>query len=157
QAGRVLDGAGECAFPDEALVRGDEQLIAIAVHNLLENARKFALRPDPVRAVLSQADDCVRLEVVTPGARIPPDQHERVFDRFYRAPEARAQAGGHGLGLALARHVARLHGGALRCVSSGTEDARFALDLPAWRGAARSAGCTAPEPPTRPGPGGSPR
>jgi hypothetical protein len=51
---RVLDGStGECSFPDEAVVRGDEDLIEIAVQNLLENARKFAEGPQPVRVVLS--------------------------------------------------------------------------------------------------------
>ena len=130
---RVLDGAGgECSFPDEAVVRGDEDLIEIAVQNLLENARKFAAGPDPVRAVLSDEGGRVRLEVTTPGARIAAAQSERLFDRFYRAPEVRAQSDGHGLGLALARHVARLHGGDVQCVSAEAEDARFALQLPAW-------------------------
>jgi signal transduction histidine kinase len=131
--GRVLaDAAVDCAFPDEAVVRGDEDLIEIAVQNLLENARKFATGPDPVRAVLSDAAGRVRLEVTTPGARIEAAQCERLFDRFYRAPEVRAQSDGHGLGLSLARHVARLHGGDVQCVSGESEDARFALDLPAW-------------------------
>jgi two-component system heavy metal sensor histidine kinase CusS len=70
--------------------------------------------------------------VTTPGAHIPAAQSERLFDRFYRAPEVRAQGNGHGLGLALARHVARLHGGDVQCVSTESEDARFALQLPAW-------------------------
>jgi len=65
----------------------------------------------PVRAVLSDDGGRVRLEVTTPGAHIPAAQCERLFDRFYRAPEVRAQGNGYGLGLALARHVARLHGG----------------------------------------------
>jgi len=130
---RVLDGAaGECSFPDEAVVRGDEDLIEIAVQNLLENARKFAPGPAPVRAMLSEEGGSVRLEVITPGARIPAAQCERLFDRFYRSPEVRAQRDGHGLGLALARHVARLHGGDVQCVSLESEDARFALQLPAW-------------------------
>jgi signal transduction histidine kinase len=130
---RVLDGSeGEYSFPDEAVVRGDEDLIEIAVQNLLENARKFAAGPEPVRAVLSDEGGRVRLEVTTPGAHIPAAQSERLFDRFYRAPDVRAQGNGHGLGLALARHVARLHGGDVQYVSAESEDARFALELPAW-------------------------
>ena len=130
---RVLDGGGgECTFPDEAVVRGDEDLIEIAVQNLLENAHKFAAAPQPIRAVLSDEGGRVRLEVTTPGAHIEAAQCERLFDRFYRAPEVRAHRDGHGLGLALARHVARLHGGDVQCVSVESEDARFALDLPAW-------------------------
>jgi signal transduction histidine kinase len=129
---RVLDGGADCAFPDEAVVRGDEDLIEIAVQNLLENARKFASGHARVRAAMSNGNGHVRLEVTTPGARIAAPQCERLFDRFYRAPEARGQSDGHGLGLALARHVARLHGGDVQCVSAETEDARFALELPAW-------------------------
>jgi signal transduction histidine kinase len=138
---RVLDGsAGECAFPDEALVRGDEDLIEIAVQNLLENARKFAAGDQPVRAAISDVSGQIRLEVTTPGARIAAGQCERLFDRFYRAPEVRTHRDGHGLGLALARHVARLHGGDVQCVSAETDDARFALALPAWRAGAGATG-----------------
>jgi signal transduction histidine kinase len=130
---RVLGAStGECRFPDEAVVRGDEDLIEIAVQNLIENARKFGVGPEPVRALISDQGGPVRLEVTTPGAHIPAAQCERLFDRFYRAPEVRAQSNGHGLGLALARHVARLHGGDVQCVSTEAEDARFALQLPAW-------------------------
>jgi two-component system OmpR family sensor kinase len=82
--------------------------------------------------VLSDEGGRVRLEVTTPGARIAAAQCERLFDRFYRAPEVRAQSAGHGLGLALARHVARLHGGDVQCISAESEDVRFALQLPAW-------------------------
>jgi len=139
--GRVLDGtAGECAFPDEVVVRGDEDLIEIAVQNLLDNARKFVAGGEPVRALLTDDGGRVRLEVTTPGARIAAAQCERLFDRFYRAPEAQARSDGHGLGLALARHVARLHGGDVRCVSTAAEDARFTLELPAWSGGAPPAG-----------------
>jgi two-component system OmpR family sensor kinase len=130
--GRVLpEGPAECVFPDEAVVRGDEDLIEIAIQNLLENARKFAVGPEAVRASLTNGS-VIRLEVVTPGARITAADCERLFDRFYRAPEARAQRDGHGLGLTLARHVARLHGGDVRCVSEENEDVRFALELPVW-------------------------
>jgi two-component system OmpR family sensor kinase len=138
---RVLPAErAQCAFPDEALVRGDEDLIEIAVQNLLDNARKFAVGPEAVRAVLTDGGPRVRLEVTTPGARIPSAECERLFDRFYRSPEARAQSDGHGLGLTLARHVARLHGGDVRCVSSEGEDVRFALELPVWSADPPSAG-----------------
>jgi signal transduction histidine kinase len=125
--------AARCTLPDEAFVRGDEALIEIALQNLLDNARKFARGPGAVSAVLAESAGRLRLEVTTQGARIAGDS-ERLFDRFYRAPEARAHADGHGLGLALARHIARLHGGDVCCLSSEQEDARFALDLPAWTG-----------------------
>ena len=132
---RVFAGAPppEIDEPDEALVRGDEALLGIAVENLLDNARKFSLPGRPPRVAVSEDGASVRVTVTSPGARIPPDLVERLFERFYRGPEARASHAGHGLGLPLARHVARLHGGDVRTVSQSAEDARFELALPAWR------------------------
>jgi signal transduction histidine kinase len=124
--------SAECRFPDEALVRGDEALIEIAVANLVDNARKFAASEEPVRAVLADGHGSFVLEVTTPGARIADADRDRLFDRFHRGPKSGSLTDGHGLGLALARHVARLHGGDLRCVSTEAEDARFALELPSW-------------------------
>jgi signal transduction histidine kinase len=133
-AGRAFDGAswqGE-RFPDEALIRGDEALIEIAVENLLDNARKFSSGTDAIRLELRENRGLFHLAITTPGGRIAREGRERLFDRFHRDPAARSRTAGHGLGLALARHIARLHGGDVRCVSSDDEDARFVLDLPAW-------------------------
>ncbi len=132
---RVFAGAPlpEIDAPDEALVRGDEALLGIAVENLLDNARKFSLPGRPPRIHVSEDATTVRLTITSPGARIPADRAGRLFERFYRGEEARASHPGHGLGLPLARHIARLHGGDVRCVSGPGEDARFDLDLPAWR------------------------
>jgi signal transduction histidine kinase len=139
--------APEIDAPDEALVRGDEALLGIAIENLLDNARKFSRPGRPPRVLVAGNDDRVRLTVTSPGARIPGDLVERLFERFYRGPEARAAFAGHGLGLPLARHIARLHGGDLRCVSGQDEDARFELALPAWRASGRTRQETAPRPP----------
>ena len=119
--------------PDEALVRGEEDLLRIAVLNLLDNARKFGRPDSPPRAEIEAREGRVGLRVTTPGSRIGPSEALRLFDRFYRGPEARAEQPGHGLGLSLARHIARMHGGEVTLVSSADEDAAFLLDLPAWR------------------------
>jgi len=136
---RVFAGAPppEIDQPDEALVRGDEALLGIAIENLLDNARKFSLPGRPPRVAVGEDGASVRVTVMSPGARIPPDLGDRLFERFYRGPEARASHAGHGLGLPLARHVARLHGGDVRSVSLPAEDARFELVLPAWRSLTR--------------------
>jgi signal transduction histidine kinase len=121
------------ATPDEALVRGDEGLLAIAVENLLENARKFSTPGASVPIHVAPSPERICLEVASPGARIAEAERERVFERFYRSAEARQRADGHGLGLSLCRHIARLHGGEALCVSRSDEDARFRIDLPVWR------------------------
>ena len=131
---RVLeaDRSGSTGLPDEALVRGDEALLSIAVLNLLDNAAKFKAPKRPVILCLRETNGRVRLTVKSPGVRIAEAERDRLFERFYRGPEARAAPRGHGLGLPLARHIARLHGGEVSCVSGAGEDACFELDLPSW-------------------------
>ena len=133
-ARRVFAGgaAPRLQAPDEALVRGDQDLLAIAVQNLLDNARKFSGPGAGPRVEVENAGGLVRLSVTTPGARVAAADRERLFERFYRGPEARAALAGHGLGLPLARHVARLHRGEVRLASDSSEDARFEMTLPAW-------------------------
>src|SRR5205085_2085436 len=133
---------------DEALVRGDEELLSIAIENLLGNAEKYSRSTEPVRLALSEVVGRVELVVSTPGARIGAAERDRLFDRFYRAADARAAEPGHGLGLPLARHVARLHGGDVDCVSRPDEDAAFRLSLPRWSGTPPASGAAdAPAPP----------
>ena len=131
---RVLeaDHSGSSGLPDEALVRGDEELLSIAVENLLDNAAKFKAPESVVILCLQETSGRVRLRVKSPGARIAEAERDRLFERFYRGPEARSAPRGHGLGLPLARHIARLHGGNVTCVSGAEEDACFELDLPSW-------------------------
>jgi two-component system sensor histidine kinase SenX3 len=115
------------------MVRGDENLLSIATENLMHNALKFRRRPEAVIVEVKSGASRVTLSVTSPGARISSTERERVFDRFYRGAEARGATEGHGLGLPLCRHIARLHGGEARCVSGEEEDARFVLELPSWK------------------------
>jgi signal transduction histidine kinase len=133
-AGRVLTvgSSAHMSLPDEALVLGDENLLAIAIENLVDNARKFTTEGAPIRLSLPANGARVRLFVTSPGARIPTDKREAIFERFYRDPATRAALPGHGLGLPLSRHIARLHGGNVACVSGSEEDACFVLELPGW-------------------------
>ena len=66
------------------------------------------------------------------GAGVPAEDRERIFERFVRLDEARSRdAGGSGLGLALAREIAAAHGGSLAATENERGGARFVLDLPA--------------------------
>lgn len=127
------DSGPEIAAPDEALVRGDEDLLRIAVENLLDNAKKFKQPGSRAHVSVEETAERVSVSVTSPGARVAAWERERLFERFYRSPAARAAHEGHGLGLALARHVARLHGGDVTCASDPDEDARFVLSVPSWR------------------------
>ena len=120
--------------PDEALVRGDEDLLRLAVDNLLDNARKYAPSGRTPAVRLSSDASFVVLTVETPGVSLTEEERARAFERFYRGNAAREAASGHGLGLSLARHVARAHGGDVVAADAGPERTLFELRLPAWRG-----------------------
>src|SRR5262249_22743642 len=85
-----------------------------------------------IRVRLDQEPSRVRLAVRSPGARIGAKERDSLFERFYRGATARATQAGHGLGLPLARHIARLHGGDVVCGSRPDEDACLTLEAPAW-------------------------
>ncbi len=123
----------EISAPDEALVHGDEELLRISAMNLLDNARKFKRPGSRARIDLEESAGLVRVGITSPGARVSAAERDRVFERFYRSTEARAAQEGHGLGLALVRHITRLHGGEAWCASGPDEDARFVLVIPSWR------------------------
>jgi signal transduction histidine kinase len=72
-----------------------------------------------------------RLEVRDEGPGIPADELERVFERFYRSDRARsADAGGAGLGLAIARWIIELHGGTIRAAPVDPTGCRIVVELP---------------------------
>ncbi|MFC5139672.1 ATP-binding protein [Actinomycetospora rhizophila] len=113
--------------PTRAL--GDPSRIAQILANLLENARRHGPADGTVRIEVSSGDTAV-LDVVDEGPGIPPAERERVFDRLVRLDDARTRdAGGAGLGLPIARALARAHGGELRAVDS-ERGARLRLTLP---------------------------
>jgi signal transduction histidine kinase len=120
----------ECDLPDEALVRGDEGLLGRVVANLVDNAAKHGDR-GTIRVALRCAGSRVTLSVINGGAVIPPKLREQIFLPFVRG--AAPGGGGFGLGLPLARAVARSHGGDVR--AGGEHDqTEMLLELPlvAW-------------------------
>jgi two-component system sensor histidine kinase BaeS len=73
----------------------------------------------------------VRITVADNGPGIDPAQLERIFDRFYRADEARTrEGGGTGLGLSIAQAIAHAHGGELTAGNAAGGGAVFTLTLP---------------------------
>lgn len=103
--------------------------------NLLSNAIKYTPRGGRVCVALLDGADGggpggVAVEVRDTGCGIPPSLHERVFEEFYRAPDAHAMANGSGLGLAIGRRIARLMGGDVTLRSARGEGSTFTLTLP---------------------------
>jgi heavy metal sensor kinase len=121
--------------PRPVRAQADPQWTGRAIANLLDNALKFVPSGGAVTiAVTSDDAGPVRLEVRDTGAGIEAADRERIFERFYRGEAARAGAPGAGLGLPLAREIARAQGGDLRALAS-ERGARFVLELPARDGA----------------------
>jgi signal transduction histidine kinase len=116
---------------EDLLVRGDPELVRAMLANAIGNALKFS--SDPVDVVASRQGDEIWLEVIDRGPGIPLDLRDRVFTAFYRSPDARAGTQGHGIGLALIRHVAEVHGGSCEFVEQ-SHGARLRIRLPTWTG-----------------------
>jgi signal transduction histidine kinase len=98
-------------------IRGEPRLLRHLVHNLLENAQRHAGGSDVTVEVARGEDGQPRLRVGDRGPGIPLEEREAVFEPFYQ-PATRMGGGerGVGLGLALVRRIARLHGGDAICV-----------------------------------------
>jgi signal transduction histidine kinase len=121
--------------PDEVLVSGQPALLASAVRNIVANAIKFTRAGQAIHIMVEGAEEA-SIIVDDGGPGIPPEERERVFDPFYRGPEARAARSGLGLGLPILRQVARAHGGEVTIGGSPLGGARVTLRLPAWKAGA---------------------
>ena len=112
-------------------VCGSPVYLRRAVVNLLNNAVKFTPEGGTVTVRAWQEDDSVVLQVADTGIGIPPDQHERIFDRFYQVDGSSSRRyGGMGLGLALVKEVAEAHGGTVRVESAESTGSTFTMTLP---------------------------
>lgn len=110
-------------------VRGIEPDLRRVVRNLLENAERYG--KDRIQVSLAQRGDAALLEIEDDGPGISPDQRERVFERFTCLDRSRSRAcGGAGLGLSLARGLAREHGGDIRIEDGRMGGARLVVVLP---------------------------
>jgi signal transduction histidine kinase len=108
---------------------GNEQLLTRLVRNLIDNAASHTATD--VHVALRRNGQSATLEVDDNGPGVPPVDRDRIFQRFTRIDEARGRTdGGAGLGLAIAREVARAHGGEVRCDDSPRGGARFTVTLP---------------------------
>jgi PAS domain S-box-containing protein len=136
---------------ETVMVVGDAGRLQQLASNLLSNAVKFTPERGVVQVSLLKNGDRVQLVVKDNGLGISPEFLPHVFDRFTQADTTSARrAGGLGIGLALVRHIALLHGGQVRADSPGLgKGATFTVDLPAAPLAAALAAIGAPSPEQR--------
>lgn len=119
-----MDLEVETDFPPSLLVSGEKRYLSLVLQNLLENARKYNRPAGKIRITAHEEGDWAVLTIANTGRGIPEGAQEHVFERFHRAAVGE-NVPGHGLGLNLARELARLHGGDVRLVFSDGDWTEF--------------------------------
>ncbi len=117
--------------PDLPLVQLDTNAFTLAVLNLIDNAIKYAVEGKHIELGLERQGDRIVLSVRDWGPGINPEEHERIFERFYRARAIRLKPiRGSGIGLALVQHIARAHRGEASVESEPGRGSTFRIWLP---------------------------
>lgn len=122
---RIVEGS----LPLVAL--GDEQRIAQVFTNLIGNALKFTEPSGAIDISLNRQNGEVVCKVRDTGCGIPPDEVDRVFDRFYQVEKVvTRKSGGTGLGLAIVKNIVEAHGGRIWIESRLGEGTEVSFTLP---------------------------
>jgi two-component system OmpR family sensor kinase len=114
-------------------LRADGDRIAQVLRNLVQNSLEHTAPGGVVRVSARARGERVRVTVDDDGPGIPPDERERIFDRFHRTDFSRTRrGGGSGLGLAIAKAIVEAHHGRIWAASSPDGGARIAFELPGF-------------------------
>jgi signal transduction histidine kinase len=113
------------------LVKADRLLMYQALTNLVMNAIKYSPSGTRIEIGVANGDGRLRFRIADQGCGIPPDEHPKIFEKFYRRgnKETREQSG-FGLGLAFVKEVATRHGGDVVVESEVGKGATFTLWIP---------------------------
>jgi two-component system sensor histidine kinase SenX3 len=121
----------------------DGRAIEQALLNLIDNAIKHSPEGQTVTVgvdwigggvATAPSDGSVVFWVEDHGSGIPPEEHEKIFERFYRlGSELRRETQGVGIGLSIVKHIVEGHGGRVSVRSVVGQGSRFAIELPANR------------------------
>lgn len=120
---------------DDLVVRGDRVKIGQVFINLLTNAVKFNREGGRIAVAARRGrGGFVEVEVADTGIGIPPEEQEKIFERFYQVEAGpRRRYEGTGIGLAIVRDILRLHGGSIRVQSTHGQGSTFQFTLPLGR------------------------
>ncbi|MFV0373245.1 sensor histidine kinase [Microbacterium sp.] len=114
------------------VVRGDAQILTEAVANLIANAIAYSPPGAQVGVGVKTGEGTAEIAVTDRGIGIPEGEQQRVFERFYRADQARSRrTGGTGLGLSIVKHAVQRHGGDVLLWSRPGRGSTFTVRLPA--------------------------
>jgi signal transduction histidine kinase len=124
----TFDGASESP------IQADESLLRRMILNLLDNAIKYTSEGGRATVACRRQGDEYILSITDTGTGIPAELQPRIFERFFRADEARSRTqsdgGGAGLGLAISRWIAEAHQGRLELTRSDSKGSTFTATLP---------------------------
>ncbi len=128
----VKDLTLNCDVSESLIVLGDsDELIRLFV-NLLDNAIKYTKRGE-VHVTAKQLGNEIEVNISDTGIGIAPEHLMHIFDRFYRVEESRTEHG-MGLGLAIAKEIINVHGGAIKVHSSIDKGSTFIVSFPGTLG-----------------------
>ena len=136
-AAEVIDGFNntppgvQLNVPPQSLnINGDEALIKILIHNLVDNAIKFSLADSrPVEVSLLETQDKVQIIVDDDGQGIPAELAEKIFEPFVKLNPARGHRAGYGLGLNLCQRIVQAQGGSIEIQQREPRGTRVLLNL----------------------------
>jgi signal transduction histidine kinase len=129
--GRKLERPADDAPPGDRPIHCDPMLLRRALDNLLDNAAKYSEVGTPVTFAVHPNGASVAFEIIDRGIGMSPAELDRAFTPFWRADGSRARkTGGVGLGLALARRIARAHGGDVTLASHPGQGTTARLEVP---------------------------
>lgn len=115
---------------ENLMVQGDPDKLARVFDNLLRNAAAYGYENTEILIQARGGDGRITIIFKNEGPQIPPKKLDMIFEKFYRVDDARSgKTGGAGLGLAIAKQIVELHGGAISATSD-YKTTRFIVTLP---------------------------
>jgi two-component system sensor histidine kinase KdpD len=135
QEGRLAGHPIEVKVPDSKLiVRGDHELLSMALTQYLDNAAKYSYAGAAVEVSARESHSEVIISVHNSGPAIPIGDRERIFQRFFRSEGTMHLAAGTGIGLSTVKMAAEAHQGHVWVISNANEGTTFFLSLPQYGG-----------------------
>jgi len=114
----------------ETPLQGDRELLEMILTQYLDNAAKYSTPDTPIDIAVRESNAELLLSVRNQGSLIHMQDRERVFERFYRSPDAKQRAPGAGVGLSIVKKAAEAHRGHVWVISAEQEGTTFYLSIP---------------------------
>ena len=127
------EALGQRLIPDlqeGVTAQANRPLLSRLLQNLIDNAEKYGAPGGRIWVTLRREAGEIRLTVRDEGPGIPPDQQEKIWQRFYQVDPSRGGDRGAGLGLSIVQQIARVHGGTMTLESVPGRGSAFTLHLP---------------------------